>query len=597
MIWDPCLARAVAAELRARLQGARARAVHLRREARVVLVHFRDATVEVDLSPRRGTVVVGPPTEPDEGAEPLPAVLAGVEAVRDERVIVMRFRRVRGRKPNPGLILELATNRWNAILADGHELRVRKRLRIVRSRPLPVGQPWAAPGDGRASGTREIVDLDRWKELVSDSVADPRAVLLPRVAYLSGLNVEHVLAASGPGEPPGSGGAAGSEAATGPEAAAGSEAVADSGAVADPEAAPDPRDVAGSEAAADPDVRPDPEASFRRWRGMVEMTGVHPHLLRLTSGLQPYPWPLDGADAEPVGSLLEGMQRVREASGADSTTVGSQMAKRMNAEAQRLKRKLKHLRRQLEKTEQAGELREDGALILSSLHLIEPGAAEVTLAGFHGVTRTLRLDPLQRPQDHANALFRRAARLDRAAAELPGRIEATEQALADLTALRTRHARGDLTAKEAGSFLPPPRAEGTRPSRRGDAPAPLPYRVFTSSGGLQIRVGRGARHNDDLTLHHSRPADIWLHARHAAGAHVILRWAGPARPPARDLEEAAILAATYSGARGSAHVPVDWTRRKWVRKPKGAAPGSVIPDRVETLFVAPDASIAERLGG
>ena len=561
MIWDPCLARAVAVELRARLQGARARAVHLHREARVVLVHFRDATLEVDLSPRRGTVVVGPPTEPDEGAEPLPAVLAGVEAVRDERVIVMRFRRVRGRKPNPGLILELATNRWNAILADGPELRVRKRLRIVRSRPLPVGQPWAAPGDGRAGGTREIVNLERWKELVGDAAADVRAVLLPRVAYLSGLNVGHVLGASGPGEPPGPGGAP------------------------------------GSEAAADPDVPPDSEASFRRWRGMVEMTGVHPHLLRLASGLQPYPWPLDGADAEPVGSLLEGMQRVREASGADSTAVGSQVAKRMTAEARRLTRKLKHLRRQMEKTEQAGELRENGALILSSLHLIEPGAAEVTLAGFDSVTRTLQLDPLQRPQDHANALFRRAARLDRAAAELPGRIEATEQTLADLTALRARHARGDLTAKEAESLLPPHRAERTRPSRAGDAPAPLPYRVFTSSGGLQIRVGRGARHNDDLTFHHSRPADIWLHARYAAGAHVILRWAGPERPPARDLEEAAILAATYSGARGSAHVPVDWTRRKWVRKPKGAAPGAVIPDRVQTLFVAPDASIAERLGG
>ncbi|MYE71182.1 MAG: hypothetical protein F4237_14170, partial [Gemmatimonadetes bacterium] len=142
VIWDPCLARAVAAELGARLRGARARAVCFRRDARVVLVHFRDETLEADLSPRRGTVVLGPATEPGEGAEPLPAVLAGVEAVQDERVIVMRFRRVRGRKPNPGLILELATNRWNAILAEGPELRVRKRLRHVRSRPLAVGQPW-----------------------------------------------------------------------------------------------------------------------------------------------------------------------------------------------------------------------------------------------------------------------------------------------------------------------------------------------------------------------------------------------------------------------------------------------------------------------
>ncbi len=112
---------------------------------------------------------------------------------------------------------------------------------------------------------------------------------------------------------------------------------------------------------------------------------------------------------------------------------------------------------------------------------------------------------------------------------------------------------------------------------------------------FKIKVGRGARHNDDLTFHHSRPDDIWLHARHAAGAHVILRWTRPERPPAADLEEAAILAANHSGARGAGTVPVDWTRRKWVRKPRGAPPGAVIPDRVQTVFVAPDPSLSQRL--
>jgi len=93
------------------------------------------------------------------------------------------------------------------------------------------------------------------------------------------------------------------------------------------------------------------------------------------------------------------------------------------------------------------------------------------------------------------------------------------------------------------------------------------------------------------------PADVWLHARHAGGAHVVLRWTNPERPPATDPAEAAVLAANHSRARGSTHVPVDWTRRKWVRKPRGAPPGTVMPDRVQTLFVAPDPSLDERLGG
>jgi predicted ribosome quality control (RQC) complex YloA/Tae2 family protein len=119
--------------------------------------------------------------------------------------------------------------------------------------------------------------------------------------------------------------------------------------------------------------------------------------------------------------------------------------------------------------------------------------------------------------------------------------------------------------------------------------------VFRSSGGLEIRVGRGARHNDELTFHHSAPGDVWLHARHVGGAHVILRWPGPGNPPARDLAEAATLAALHSKARTSGSVPVDWTLRKYVRKPRKAPPGRVTVERVETLFVRPEPSLLDAL--
>ena len=537
MIWDPCLTRAVAAELRARLGGARARAVSLRRDAFAVVVHFRDTTLVAELSPRRGVVVLDPPSEPDSEAEPLPAVLAEVEAVRDERVLVLRFRRVRGRKPNPVLILELATNRRNAILAEGTELRVRKRLRVVKGRALRIGQPWAAPGEGPSARVRGEPDVAGWEGLIEGlDEAGARAALLAQVAYTSGLNVRVLLDASTPGD------------------------------------------------------------GFRRWRRMVEGAEVAPHLLRLGFGPQPYPWPLPGSGAEPVASLLEGMARVGE-DAADhrgtGTTGSGEAARYLASRSRRLKRKLKSLQVQLEKTAAASRLREEAALILSSLHLIEPGGTRVTLRGFDGCEHIIDIDPQCKPQEHANALFRRASRLERGEATLPRHIRATEDELARITALRERNRHGDLSSEELDALTP---AKPERPRSRSGSRTP-PYRTYTSSGGLEIRVGRGARHNDDLTFHHSRPGDIWLHARHAAGAHVILRWTRPERPPATDLHEAAVLAANHSDARGSGTVPVDWTRRKWVRKPRGAVPGAVIPDRVQTVFVAPDPSLAERLGG
>ena len=532
MIWDPCLARAVAAELHGRLNEARARALSFRRDRQEVVVYFRDGTLVMDLSPQRGVVVLEPAADPEGDAEPLPAVLAEVEAVRDERILVMRFRRVRGRKPNPSLILELAANRRNAILADGPDLRVRKRLRSVKGRQPRIGQPWVPPGGGAPERARREVDGAAWRGLVEGlEKGDARAALLANVAYASGLNVGAMLDA------------------------------------------------------------PSREEGFRLWRRVASGAEVSPHLLYRSSGVQPYPWRLGGGRAEAVDSLLEAMARVRAAGDDANAPAAGQAARLLTAESRRLKRLLKRLRAQLEKTAAADRLREEGALVLSSLHLIEPGAAEVTLSGFDGRQHRIRLDRRRKPQDHANALFRRAGRLERGAATLRRRIRATEQDLARIAALRERQQRGDLSPQELDALKPPP----SSPSRSHPASPAPPYRSYTSSGGLQIRVGRGARHNDDLTFRHSRPMDIWLHARHAAGAHVILRWTRPDRPPTADLEEAAVLAANHSGARASGTVPVDWTRRKWVRKPRGALPGAVTPDRVQTLFVAPDPSLAERL--
>lgn len=137
------------------------------------------------------------------------------------------------------------------------------------------------------------------------------------------------------------------------------------------------------------------------------------------------------------------------------------------------------------------------------------------------------------------------------------------------------------------------------PSRRRAArslrPQPRVFRSYRSSGGLDIWVGRGASSNDALTFHAAAADDIWLHARDNAGAHVVLRWQHDGAPPERDLREAAMLAAWHSKSRGSAIVPVDWTRRKYVRKPRGAAPGLVTVQQCRTIFVRPDARLERTL--
>lgn len=215
------------------------------------------------------------------------------------------------------------------------------------------------------------------------------------------------------------------------------------------------------------------------------------------------------------------------------------------------------------------------------------------LEGFDGALVRIPLDPSLTPDENARRHYDRAARIRRALERLPERIRDARAEWERLDSL-DRDARAGTASRETVEAALPAGA-GQAPTRGGQEPERLPYRLYRSSGGLEIRVGRGSRHNDDLTFRHSSPDDVWLHARHTAGAHVILRWGRDGNPPERDLQEAAILAALHSKARTSGSVPVDWTRRKHVRKPRKAPPGSVLPDRVSTVFVAPDPEVDTRL--
>jgi len=119
---------------------------------------------------------------------------------------------------------------------------------------------------------------------------------------------------------------------------------------------------------------------------------------------------------------------------------------------------------------------------------------------------------------------------------------------------------------------------------------------FRISGGLTVLVGKNNRQNDYLTLKVARPEDLWLHVKDLPGSHVIIRSQGQGEIPEAALREAAQLAAYFSQARHSGQVPVDYTLRKHVRKPRGAKPGMVIYDQQKTLYVTPDENIIKDLG-
>lgn len=57
--------------------------------------------------------------------------------------------------------------------------------------------------------------------------------------------------------------------------------------------------------------------------------------------------------------------------------------------------------------------------------------------------------------------------------------------------------------------------------------------------------------------------------------------------PKEILERAAAITAYYSQARNASYVPVVYTQRKYIRKPKGANIGAVTIEREQTIIVKP----------
>lgn len=119
--------------------------------------------------------------------------------------------------------------------------------------------------------------------------------------------------------------------------------------------------------------------------------------------------------------------------------------------------------------------------------------------------------------------------------------------------------------------------------------------------GFEVLVGKGDAENDELTFGVAAPHDFWLHVAGPPGSHVVVR--NPDRLPELPrpvLEQAAVLAAWHSKARGSrGKVTVHLCRVADVSKPRGFERGKVLLrrfDAVKVYATEPRADVAEAAG-
>jgi predicted ribosome quality control (RQC) complex YloA/Tae2 family protein len=272
----------------------------------------------------------------------------------------------------------------------------------------------------------------------------------------------------------------------------------------------------------------------------------------------------------------------------------SALKDRKLAAVTRLRQQLERIQRTLDavRTEAVGasrvlEYEQNGMALMANLQDLHQGDDEAHIVLESSPLR-IKLDPRLSPVKNAQRYFEKAKRARSAAVQTAERIQELEGQLLSGHALlgiveevtSTEDLR-KVMKDQAGSLA----AFGI--GAKGQ-PEQFPFRRFVVDGGFEVWAGKSSRNNDELTLHHAKPNDLWFHARGASGSHVILRTgSGSGEPGKKAKEQAAAIAAYYSKMRTSGLVPVAMTERRYVRKPKGSEPGSVTLERERVIFVKP----------
>ncbi|MCE9594760.1 MAG: NFACT family protein [Planctomycetes bacterium] len=318
------------------------------------------------------------------------------------------------------------------------------------------------------------------------------------------------------------------------------------------------------------------------WSPPTSRAGAEPGP-ELAASLPEPPAPPRGTTEAPLSWRVEHAL----ASTADSAD-HERFARELTGRVQRKLERARALEHGLVERARAGDeaerVRQDGELVKANLSLVTRGATRIEVDDLFdpaGAKRVLALDPKKRPMENAEAYFERSRKLVRARETVGEELERTREKIRALEELLARAADAaadpretEARAIEAG--LLDARQEPDARRREKHKPEPRkPYRSYRGCKGSEIRVGRNAADNDDLTFHYARGNDVWLHTADTPGSHVVLVLAGRPEPDPEELVDAAHLAAHFSPLEQAARVRVHVARRKEVHKPRGTKPGLV----------------------
>ena len=305
--------------------------------------------------------------------------------------------------------------------------------------------------------------------------------------------------------------------------------------------------------------------------------------------------------ANTVPALPSGFGTLSEA--LDKTDVESKAEKRFQSLANTAKNKIKqgiarreklvrNLRDDLSQHGDAEKWKRFGDLLLANIATSRRSDSKITVIDYFDENLPEIEIPASGEEsitEAAERYFKRYTKARNAADEIGGRLRILDSELDSLRrdSSRLEAAIADRDEDLLIEFTKDQSREPTEIARGRQPDAISGTRSFISSDGFEILVGKKAKDNDYLTFRTAKSLDLWMHAADYPGSHVVIRNPNRKEIPQRTLLEAAQLAAFYSQGKTQPKAAVHYTQKKFVNKPRGAAPGLVSLASFKTILVEP----------
>ncbi len=253
----------------------------------------------------------------------------------------------------------------------------------------------------------------------------------------------------------------------------------------------------------------------------------------------------------------------------------------------RTEKKLKLFEERRSEAADADNDRLCGELIISNIYRIKQGMRSFEAENYYDDPPSvvnIRLQENKSPQYNAQTYFKKYSKKKKTLSMIDEQIK---KATADLEYYNSIYDSFSYTDEDGlEEIIGELYAEGLMREPKGNRKNKKSDRAGggeTVYKNCIIRWGKTNTQNDRVTKQ-AKSDDMWLHTQKIHGSHVLVS--------GQNIDDdvivrAAQIAAYYSKAKMSDNVPVDYTLKKFVSKPKGSPPGKMVYTDYKTIYVTP----------